>query len=72
MLQITDLFAQRWQVNTPGCLNCIAHPQMYPYHLAHYINRVMRITPFHYYIDMLVSMLVAEKAYHQLPNFTVR
>lgn len=45
---------------------------MYPYHLAHYINRVMRITPFHYYIDMLVSMLVAEKAYHQLPNFTVR
>ena len=44
---------------------------MYPYHLAHYVNRVMRITPFRYYIDMLVSMLVAEKPYHSLPNFTV-
>jgi len=46
--------------------------QMYPYHLAFYITRVMRITPFRYYTDMLAAMLVAEKAYHQLPNFTVR
>ncbi|KAF5832134.1 FAM91 N-terminus-domain-containing protein [Dunaliella salina] len=44
--------------------------RMYPYHLAFYVNRVMRISPFRYYIDMLVAMLVAEKAYHQLPNFT--
>jgi hypothetical protein len=45
--------------------------QMYPYHLSLYVNRIMRVTPFRYYIDMLVAMLVAEKAYHQLPNFTV-
>lgn len=44
---------------------------MYPYHLASYINRTMRVTPLRYYTDMLTAMLVAEKAYHALPNFTV-
>ena len=47
-------------------------PQIYPCHLAFYINRVTRVTPLRYYTDMLVAMLVAEKAYHSLPNFTVR
>lgn len=48
-----------------------APSQLYPYHLQHFVCRVLRVTPFKYYTDLLVSCLVAERPYHQLPNFTV-
>lgn len=46
--------------------------QLYPYHLAGYAARVMRITPFKYYCDVLFMMLKDEKSYDRIPNFTVR
>ncbi len=45
--------------------------QVFPHHLAGHVTRVMRVTPFKYYSEMLVAALVAEKPYHQIPNFTV-
>ena len=45
--------------------------QIYPYHLADYTARIMRVTPFRYNCDLLYSALRDEKSYDFLPNFTV-
>ena len=45
--------------------------QIYPYHLADYIARIMRVTSFRYNCDLLYSALRDEKSYDFLPNFTV-
>ena len=47
------------------------HPptQIYPYHLAHYVARVLRVTPADYYADLLASALAARAPYASLPNF---
>ena len=42
-----------------------------PYHLADYACRVLRVTPFRYYIDLLFLVMREEKSYDQIPNFTV-
>eukprot|EP00775_Hariotina_reticulata_P005967 gene5967-6206_t len=44
--------------------------RLYPYHLADYIARVLRITPFKYYSDVLFLTLKDEKSYDRIPNFT--
>lgn len=44
--------------------------RMYPYHLADYTHRVMRVSAFQYYCDILYDHLVAERSYDKLPNFT--
>ncbi|GMH37437.1 hypothetical protein BSKO_05310 [Bryopsis sp. KO-2023] len=44
--------------------------RIFPYHLAHYVCRVLRMTPFRYYSDILFNSLKLEKAYDKIPNFT--
>ena len=46
--------------------------QLFPYHLADYVCRVLRVTPFRYYCDLLFTVMREEKSYDQIPNFTVR
>ena len=46
--------------------------KLYPYHLADYVARVLRLTPFRYYSDVLLATLKAEASYDTIPNFTVR
>lgn len=45
--------------------------QLFPYHLADYVCRVMRVQPFKYYCDVLFASLRDQRQYDQLPNFTV-
>ncbi|CAI5987448.1 unnamed protein product [Closterium sp. NIES-65] len=42
----------------------------FPYHLADYICRVLRISPFRYYSDLLLDVMKQEKSYDTIPNFT--
>ncbi|WVZ71455.1 hypothetical protein U9M48_020041 [Paspalum notatum var. saurae] len=43
---------------------------LYPYHLADYICRVLRISPFRYYCDILFEAMKNEQPYDSIPNFT--
>ncbi|XP_047971952.1 protein FAM91A1-like isoform X3 [Salvia hispanica] len=43
---------------------------MYPYHLAEYVNRVMRVSPFKYYCDILFEVMKNEQPYDSIPNFS--
>ncbi|MCD7462768.1 hypothetical protein HAX54_049333 [Datura stramonium] len=50
---------------------------LFPYHLADYFCRVMRMSPFRYYCDMLfesnglrATIMIAEQPYDSIPNFT--
>uniref|UniRef100_A0A0E0L1E0 FAM91 N-terminal domain-containing protein n=1 Tax=Oryza punctata TaxID=4537 RepID=A0A0E0L1E0_ORYPU len=43
---------------------------LYPYHLAYYICRVMRISPFKYYCDVLFEAMKNEQPYDSIPNFS--
>ena len=52
-------------------LKCMLWLQLFPYHLADYACRVLRVTPFRYYIDLLFLVMREEKSYDQIPNFTV-
>ncbi len=47
------------------------HHRIFPYHLGHYICRVLRVSPFKYYSDLCYSSLAAEMSFSELPNFTV-
>jgi hypothetical protein len=47
-------------VTVRGSLILIAvnnYPQLFPYHLAEYVCRVMRISPFRYYCDMIFEVM---------------
>eukprot|EP00884_Botryococcus_braunii_P012984 jgi/Botrbrau1/21687/Bobra.43_1s0083.1 len=46
--------------------------RLFPYHLSEYICRVLRVSPFRYYCDLLYTVMREEKSYDQIPNFTVR
>eukprot|EP00002_Diphylleia_rotans_P027657 TRINITY_DN5552_c0_g1_i1.p1 TRINITY_DN5552_c0_g1~~TRINITY_DN5552_c0_g1_i1.p1 ORF type:complete len:617 (+),score=115.66 TRINITY_DN5552_c0_g1_i1:57-1907(+) len=50
--------------------NSINSLMLFPYHLADYIIPELHITPFHYYIDMILQLMRNEKSYDSLPNFT--
>uniref|UniRef100_A0ACD5VPY6 Uncharacterized protein n=1 Tax=Avena sativa TaxID=4498 RepID=A0ACD5VPY6_AVESA len=43
---------------------------LYPYHLADYICRVSRISPFRYYCDIMFETMKNEQPYDSIPNFT--
>ena len=45
--------------------------QLFPYHLAEYVCRVLRTTPFRYYCDLLYAVLREERSFDYIPNFTV-
>lgn len=45
--------------------------QIFPYHLADYVCRVMRMTPFKYSCNLLFAVMREEKSYDRIPNFTV-
>lgn len=46
--------------------------QLFPYHLADYVCRVLRVSPHRYYCDLLYTVMREEKSYDQIPNFAVR
>uniref|UniRef100_A0A915Q1R1 Protein FAM91A1 n=1 Tax=Setaria digitata TaxID=48799 RepID=A0A915Q1R1_9BILA len=46
------------------------HLMLYPYHLSNIVVRELRMTPFNYYINIMVNLMNAEKSYDSLPNFT--
>ncbi|KAL2316986.1 hypothetical protein Fmac_030862 [Flemingia macrophylla] len=43
---------------------------LFPYHLADYICRVMRVSPFRYYCDMIFEVMKNEQSYDRIPNFS--
>ncbi|CAN4115470.1 unnamed protein product [Withania somnifera] len=43
---------------------------LFPYHLADYFCRVMRMSPFRYYCDMLFEVMKNEQPYDSIPNFS--
>ncbi|XP_062232559.1 uncharacterized protein LOC133929808 [Phragmites australis] len=43
---------------------------LYPYHLADYTCRAMRISPFRYYCDVLFEAMKNEQPYDSIPNFS--
>ncbi|CAN6480102.1 unnamed protein product [Victoria cruziana] len=43
---------------------------LFPYHLAEYICRVMRVSPFRYYCDMIFEVMKNEQPYDSIPNFS--
>ncbi|KAJ4701387.1 protein FAM91A1 [Melia azedarach] len=44
--------------------------KLYPYHLAEYVCRVMRLSPFRYYCDMIFEVMKNEQPYDSIPNFS--
>ena len=44
--------------------------QIFPYHLGEYICRILRVTPFKYYKDILASNMRDDAPYDAIPNFT--
>lgn len=43
---------------------------LFPYHLSEYVCRVMRISPFRYYCDMIFEVMKNEQPYDSIPNFS--
>ncbi|OIV95473.1 hypothetical protein TanjilG_23916 [Lupinus angustifolius] len=43
---------------------------LFPYHLSEYVCRVMRVSPFRYYCDMLFEVMRNEQPYDSIPNFS--
>ncbi|KAL7154824.1 hypothetical protein ABFS83_03G029400 [Erythranthe nasuta] len=43
---------------------------LFPYHLAEYVCRVMRVSSFKYYCDMLFEVMKNEQPYDSIPNFS--
>lgn len=50
--------------------NSIKRLMLFPYHLADMIVKGLRITPFIYYIEVVVMLIELEKSYDTMPNFT--
>ena len=46
------------------------HKRIFPYHLAEYICRVLRVSPFKYYRDVLADAMREDLPYDSIPNFT--
>lgn len=45
--------------------------QLFPYHLAEFVCRVLRVTPFRYYCELLYAVMREERSFDYIPNFTV-
>ncbi len=46
------------------------HLMLFPYHLSDVIVRGLRVTPFQYYVSMVEAIMLQERSYDALPNFT--
>ena len=46
------------------------HLMLYPYHLSDVLVKGLRVTPFSYYISVTSDIMLQEKSYDALPNFT--
>ena len=46
------------------------HLMLYPYHLSDVMVRGLRVTPFQYYVSMVETIMLQERSYDALPNFT--
>ena len=46
------------------------HLMLYPYHLSDVMVKGLRVTPFSYYVSVTSDIMVQEKSYDALPNFT--
>ena len=46
------------------------HLMLYPYHLSDVLVKGLRVTPFSYYISIICDIMLQEKSYDALPNFT--
>ena len=46
------------------------HLMLYPYHLSDVIVKGLRVTPFSYYTTVMTDIMMQEKSYDSLPNFT--
>ena len=44
--------------------------QLYPYHLQDMLVEGLRVTPFAYYSGIMADIMLGEKSYDSLPNFT--
>jgi len=43
---------------------------LFPYHLSDVVVKGLRLTPFQYYTMVMESIMLQEKSYDSLPNFT--
>ncbi|XP_058096937.1 uncharacterized protein LOC131242363 [Magnolia sinica] len=43
---------------------------LFPYHLGEYVCRVMRVSPFRYYCEMIFEVMKNEQPYDSIPNFS--
>ncbi|CAA6664342.1 unnamed protein product [Spirodela intermedia] len=43
---------------------------LFPYHLSEHVCRVMRISPFRYYCDIIFEVMKNEQPYDSIPNFS--
>ncbi|XP_024521965.1 protein FAM91A1 [Selaginella moellendorffii] len=43
---------------------------LFPYHLSDYVCRILRVSPFQHYCDMLYEALKDERPYDSIPNFS--
>eukprot|EP01100_Stratorugosa_tubuloviscum_P009482 TRINITY_DN3982_c0_g1_i2.p1 TRINITY_DN3982_c0_g1~~TRINITY_DN3982_c0_g1_i2.p1 ORF type:complete len:732 (-),score=274.06 TRINITY_DN3982_c0_g1_i2:51-2246(-) len=43
---------------------------LYPYHISDVLVRGFKLTPFKYYLEMMYDVMMSEKSYDVLPNFT--
>ena len=68
-VQVQSCLCQHWPLLLTG--GACPAAQLFPYHLADYVCRVLRVTPFRYYCDLLFTVMRDEKSYDQIPNFTV-
>lgn len=46
------------------------HLMLYPYHLSDVMVKGLRVTPFSYYTSIMQDIMMQEKSYDSLPNFT--
>ncbi|KFD53678.1 hypothetical protein M514_05383 [Trichuris suis] len=46
------------------------HLMLFPYHLSDVVVKGLRVTPFQYYRQMMEDLMIQEKSYDTLPNFT--
>ena len=46
--------------------------QLFPYHLSDVIVPALRITPFRYYVEIMHDLMLRERTYDTLPNFTAK
>uniref|UniRef100_A0A5S6Q9H8 FAM91 N-terminal domain-containing protein n=1 Tax=Trichuris muris TaxID=70415 RepID=A0A5S6Q9H8_TRIMR len=47
-----------------------SHLMLFPYHLSDVVVKGLRVTPFQYYRQMMEDLMLQEKSYDTLPNFT--